>query len=377
MSETHIGYVSRACVALGLLLGACTPTPKPLGIADQIKSLPSASTETIFGDGGKTMFNMTALLKAFTTYCEQTRCDPNDLLGRTTFIDGPDPSKLHKMVTDPTTNPSRMTIYNYPIDKCNVMHEAAHLEATSRSAPKELGGVLGIPGDIRFDGFAMTALSIDKNKGSLTGLEEATADAIALGVGQTSGERCDVGYGDSGYLILAVAEKKGISFNDLVTLHKTSDLIGFLVKLTGSNDLATNFNFFMKFYSLVEEVKSGKITLEQAIKQFETFDKLGKKGSSKRGEFVQYLGEHGSSLEMMFTTYDYTHNFDETSRDLAHTNLPVPVERQKINAVAGTLIFPPPKGQGRLFNKPGNHQRLNIDHSKRHKPKEHRRGQQN
>lgn len=381
--EIHIGYTPIAVsVVVAMLTGACGSSPEsqviPPGV-NQIQQLPPAKTEDIYSHEGKraSQRNMAKLLQELSIYCAETGCDAKEMIKRTSFSDTADPAKKFIMVTRISDDGRPVTIiYNSPISECDTWHEAVHLEVTSQDAPEELGGLLGIPGKIRFDGFALTALSLTENKSSLTHVEEGTADAIALGLGGLEGVKCKTGYGDSGLFILAIAEKSGISFKDLIKLHKTSDLIGFLSKLTGSNDNLTNFIFFTKVHDLIDKMLKKNLSLIDALKEYDKVASAFRKKSSLNGnEFALYLNEHASSPIMMNSTEEYIQSLTQSMPPDFISPIRV-VNKRNGDKVAGTIIFPSSNRHRNLFHRPLNQRGNKTDYSPRH-IKAHQRGKQN
>ncbi|MBI4974128.1 hypothetical protein HZC27_05980 [Candidatus Roizmanbacteria bacterium] len=384
--EIHTGYIPTRfassvalSIVMAMLAGACSPNPEqpiPPGV-NRIQLLPPAKTEDIYSHEGTraSQRNMAKLLQELGIYCAETGCDAKEMIKRTSFSDTADPAKKYIMVTRISDDGRPITIiYNSPISECDTWHEAVHLEVTSKDAPEETGRLLGIPGKIRFDGFALTALSLTENKSSLTHVEEGTADAIALGLGGLEGVKCKTGYGDSGFFVLAIAEKSGVSFKDLIQLHKTSDLIGFLSRLTGSNDNLTNFIFFTKIHDLIDKMLKKNLSLIDALKEYDKVASAFRKKSSLDGnEFTLYFNEHASIPIMMNSTEEYMQSLTQPAP--AGFTSPIHVVEKRNDGVAGTIRFPYSNGRWNLSMKPLNQRGNRADYSPRHK-KAHQRGKQ-
>lgn len=368
-------------ILIASILASCS-APVPSGIVGEIQGLPPASNADIFPKNSAnkrdTQINRAVLIMHLRKYCLETGCDPNVLAQKTTFSEMPDPKGKLKMETIPTDTGTSMTVWNtHPITACDVKHEAAHIDMVPRDAPDGLGTALGIPGKIRFDGFSLSALSMSEKKRALTLFGEAFADSMALWMGSLAGEKCDVGYGEIGYLMLSILEKGGIPYRDAIKLHQTSDLIGLLSRLTGVTNHEVNFLFFSKAYTLIDKLKNKEITLEKAIAEYETVSKAFKrKGAVKEGEFAQFFDEKATSSSMMNSIEYYVQGGREVIPDEVYDYLPkLKNTEETVGAPTGTITFERTKSSAR-FSRPRKEHHVITNYSTHHKPQSNRRGQQ-
>lgn len=367
-------------IVIATLLASCG-APVPPSIVKQIEALPPASKAEMFPANSAgirdTQLNRAVWREALLKYCRETGCDPKDLASRTTFSEKPDPAGKLKMETKPKESGTSMIIYNVPnITKCDGIHEATHIDTIPKDAPDNLGAALGIPGKIRFDGFAMTALSMSENKRALVLFEEAFADSMALWMGLLAGEKCDVGYGEIGYLMLAILEKGGIPYSEAIKLHQTSDLVGLLSKLTGETNYEVNFLFFSKVYTLIDQLKNKEITLENAIKEYETVSKAFKrKGTFRGNEFAQFFNEKATSSSMMNSIEYYAQDRAEIVPDEVYQYLPkLKKKDEPDDALTGTITFERTKPIA-LFSRQSRDRNAKMtDYSTRHTQRSNRRG---